>query len=174
MRASKSVSGKGLQLLAACGVNKKRTVGMTSGEVSSSTVAVSVVVPCYNEAGSVSRLAALLRPAMDILSEGSTTELVLVDDGSTDGTHAALRETFQGSERWEVKLVCHERNQGLGAALGTGFRAARGEIICCMDSDCTYHPSVLAQLVDQMAESGADIVSASPYHPDGHVEGVPR
>src|SRR5262249_2317252 len=90
-------------------------------------------------------------------------EFVFVDDGSRDATFATLLDAAR-SRPW-MRVVRHGTNLGLGAALRTGFDRARGPIVCTMDSDCTYLPERLPELVG-LIEQGADIATASPWHPD--------
>src|SRR5262249_58151279 len=90
-------------------------------------------------------------------------EIVFVDDGSRDATFATLLAAAR-SRPW-MRVVRHGTNLGLGAALRTGFARARGPIVCTMDSDCTYLPERLPELVG-LIEQGADIATASPWHPD--------
>lgn len=108
------------------------------------------------------------------LSASRVIDVVFVDDGSRDETPQLLAAL---AERWSQRgvvttVVTHPVNQGLGSALRSGFAAARGDIIVSTDSDATYPfaeiPSLLAVL-----ERGADVVTASPYHPDGGVANVP-
>lgn len=137
-------------------------------------MAVSILIPCFNEMDALPQLRQKIVPVLDVLGAryGGPTrcELILIDDGSTDGTHAALVQALGDDPR--VRVLLHERNQGLGAALRTGLAAARGELIVTTDADGTYDfaeiPGLLARLV-----AGVDVVTASPYHPEGGVEGVP-
>jgi dolichol-phosphate mannosyltransferase len=131
---------------------------------------LSLVIPCYNESEGIPSMRERLADVLPTLRQQGSVELVLVDDGSSDGTYKLLREAFDG---WrDVRIVQHERNQGLGAALRTGFANASGEIIVTCDSDGTYPfaeiPAMLALL-----RPGIDIVTASPYHPSGGIENVP-
>ncbi len=137
---------------------------------------LSVVVPCYNEVDNVPRLKSALLPVLSDLASSRSleTELVLVDDGSTDDTLEALRRALcvNRSPGVSVKLVEQKKNGGLGKALRAGFAAATGEILVTTDSDGTYDfshiPEMLTYLTDEI-----DIVTASPYHPLGRVAGVP-
>ena len=125
---------------------------------------LSVVIPCYNEIGCVARFAAELFPALDAL--GLPWEVVAVDDGSQDGTGAALRTL--AAERPGVKALAHEYNRGLGAALRTGFAGASGEWIATLDADLTFHPRQLGALWEAQRATGADLVSGSPFlRPEG-------
>lgn len=98
---------------------------------------------------------------------------MFVDDGSSDGTLPAVQKNFKLDHIPRASLVFrrHETNRGLGAALRTGFSAVTGELIVTTDSDGTYKFSTIPAMVKALDE--ADFVTASPYHPDGKVVGVP-
>ena len=70
------------------------------------------------------------------------------------------------------RIVRHAENLGIGAALRTGFAESRGAELVTLDSDCTYDPARIPELLAPL-RGGAEVVTASPYHPDGAVEGVP-
>ncbi|MBI4248578.1 MAG: glycosyltransferase family 2 protein [Elusimicrobia bacterium] len=127
----------------------------------------SVVVPYFNEEGNVPLIETELLPAARRLA--GPCEIVAVDDGSADATAARLEELAR--RRGDVRLLRHERNRGMGAALRTGFAAARGEWVITLDSDCTFHPRLIAALVERQAQTGADCVSGS--HIQGGMRGVP-
>jgi len=143
---------------------------------------ISIVVPCYNEVENIYKLETELIPVLrDMiglnLPDGAKIteiEVVFVDDGSGDGTLDAMKSTFHKSKIEPVSFIFkrHERNQGLGAALRTGFRAVTGEIVVTTDSDGTYHYSTIPSLLGYL-NSGVHVVTASPYHPRGEVVGVP-
>lgn len=131
---------------------------------------VSFVVPCYNEQEGIPKLLEALEDARRALGPGYAWELVFVDDGSTDDTATLLeRATPSGAE---THVIRHGRNQGLGAAVRTGFARATGDLVATADSDCTYDPRELLQMV-KLLTPGVDVVVASPYHPEGRVENVP-
>jgi dolichol-phosphate mannosyltransferase len=131
---------------------------------------LSLVIPCFNESESVAQMHAQLTEVRPELERRGPFELVLVDDGSTDDTSARLAEAFAG---WpNVRIVPHGRNRGLGAALRTGFAAARGEIIVVTDSDGTYPFTTIPAMLDKLTP-GIDVVTSSAYHPAGGVDGVP-
>lgn len=143
---------------------------------------ISIIVPCYNEADNIQKLERELFPVVEELLgarllEGLTIagiEVVFVDDGSRDPTFDILRTAFASRAREELvlKFERHEINRGLGAAIRTGFKASTGDIIVTTDSDGTYKFSTIPALIASMKD-GVDIVTASPYHPDGEVVGVP-
>jgi dolichol-phosphate mannosyltransferase len=135
---------------------------------------LSIVIPCYNEIDNVPKLRREFFPVAVELAKTRTVEVVLVDDGSTDGTWDALHEAFGGGKTAgiAVRLERHCANRGLGAALRTGFGVARGEVVVATDSDGTYKFSEIPALLERLTPE-VDIVTASPYHPQGGVAGVP-
>ena len=120
---------------------------------------LSVIIPCFNESGNLALFAQKLFPALDAL--GVSHEVVAVDDGSTDDTATALQA--MAHERTGFKVIAHERNQGLGAALRTGFSAASGEWIATLDADLTFAPSQIAALLEAQRATNADMVVGSPF-----------
>lgn len=131
---------------------------------------LSIVIPCFNEAESVAQMHTQLGAIRGELEQRGPFELIFIDDGSTDNTAALIESAFIG---WEhVTIARHQHNQGLGAALRTGFAHARGEVIVTTDSDGTYPLQTIPALLDRLTP-GVDIVTASPYHPEGGVDGVP-
>lgn len=121
--------------------------------------AVSVVVPMYNERAT---LAPLLRELVSALDDsGRAWELILVDDGSTDGSWGELLELKAGDPR--VALVRLRRNFGKAAALAAGFRRARGEVVVTMDSDLQDDPREIPRLLAKLDE-GYDVVSGWKEH----------
>lgn len=133
---------------------------------------LSLVVPCYNEEESIPILHERLMPLLDELKGERELELVFVDDGSVDGTYQCVQSLFGGLVGVKVIFPRHERNLGLGAAHRTGFQAASGAIISVLDCDCSYDPRELLAFVELIESSRADIVTASPYHPNGSCEGA--
>jgi len=143
---------------------------------------LSFVVPCYNEEDNIDKLKNEFFPVMEKLignhlSDGGqvqAVEIVFVDDGSKDDTFNELKNAF-GSYQFpgiSIAFERHEVNRGLGAALRTGFKAITGDIIVTTDSDGTYHFSTIPVMLEYMKGDIA-IVTASPYHPNGEVVGVP-
>jgi dolichol-phosphate mannosyltransferase len=132
---------------------------------------LSVVVPCFNEAESLDKLSAELVRLRGALADEYEMELLLIDDGSTDATWRLLQEHFGGEAA--IRLVRHDINHGIAAAIGTGIREASAEIVASLDADCTYDPLQLVRLLAELTDD-VDVVVASPYHPAGNVIGVPR
>ncbi|MCS6881903.1 MAG: glycosyltransferase family 2 protein [Oscillochloridaceae bacterium] len=133
-------------------------------------VDLSVVVPCYNEAEGIPTMRERIGQVLPELRQRGSVELILVDDGSSDNTGALLASAFRDVP--EARIVSHERNRGLGAALRTGFAHSRGAVIVTCDSDGTYPFAEIPALLDRLTPD-VDIVTASPYHPGGRVENVP-
>jgi dolichol-phosphate mannosyltransferase len=132
-----------------------------------------ILIPGYNEAANVGRLRTELWPVACAMAESSPVEVLLVDDGSTDDTAAAF-EAFRDELQHRGVTTCvvrHGVNRGLGAALHTGFIHASGQVVITTDCDATYAFDEIPMLIAHLAN--ADVVTASPYHPDGAVENVP-
>jgi dolichol-phosphate mannosyltransferase len=130
-------------------------------------VKTTIVVPCYDEAENVPRLVAELAPVAASLGDA---ELLIVDDGSRDGT----ADLIEARRDWPVpvRVVRHGRNRGLGAALRTGFAQARGERIVVTDADGTFEFATIPVLLDRLGD-GVAIVIGGQCHPLGRFEGVP-
>jgi len=114
---------------------------------------LSVVIPVYNEEKTLHRITGRVR------SLPLPIELVLVDDCSTDGTHALLREM----ESAGIKVVYHDVNQGKGAALRTGFQHTTGDVVVIQDADLEYDPRDIPQLLQPLVEDRADVVYGSRF-----------
>ncbi len=125
-------------------------------------VPVTVIVPCYNEEEGIPALVARLR-AMRRNPVMQHWTFLFIDDGSNDGTFAELLRAAR-DEPW-IEVVRHHENLGLGAALRTAFAHTSAWVVCTIDSDCTYPPERLPELT-ALIEQGADIVTASAWHPE--------
>src|SRR5215212_9044936 len=116
---------------------------------------LSVVIPVYNEVETIGQILAAVR-AVEIDSE-----IIVVDDFSTDGTRERLREIAQDHERLQV--LYHDRNLGKGAALRSGFPAAKGRFVIIQDADLEYDPSQYHKLLKPLLEGKADVVFGSRF-----------
>jgi dolichol-phosphate mannosyltransferase len=116
---------------------------------------LSVVIPAWNEAKNLSRYPKELLPVLETI--GMPFEVVIVDDGSRDDTS----RLGAGLGAW-ARVVRHERNQGLAAALRTGFAAAKGSLLVTLDADLTFAPALIPKLLERFQVGDADIVSGSP------------
>jgi len=127
----------------------------------------------YNEAEGLEQFIGQLPSAFAAIAAAGiprdVVEVIAVDDGSTDTTAERLAALAHDGR---VRVVTHERNRGLGAALWTGFEAARADVIVTVDADCTYHLSGIGELV-RLLDDDTSIVTGSPYHPLGRAIGVP-
>lgn len=135
---------------------------------------LSIIIPCYNEVENVPKIQREFFPVVVELAETNAVEVIFVDDGSIDNTWQILRDTFGDGRALPaiVRFERHQVNRGLGAALRTGFAAARGQVIVTTDSDGTYRFSEIPTLLSYLTPE-VDMVTASPYHPAGGVAGVP-
>jgi glycosyltransferase involved in cell wall biosynthesis len=120
---------------------------------------LSVVIPVYNERSwireLVRRVAAVPIPK----------EILIVDDASTDGTRAILHEL---ERQPDVRVLYQSCNQGKGAALRTGFRQARGDIVLVQDADLEYDPAEYPRLIQPILENRADVVFGSRFIGESH------
>jgi glycosyltransferase involved in cell wall biosynthesis len=121
---------------------------------------LSIVIPAYNERATVEDL--LRRVAAAALPAGIEREMIVVDDGSKDGTCELLREIAARGE-WPLRLVEHAVNQGKGAAIRTGFAAAAGDIVLIQDADLEYDPAEYPQLLAPILADQADVVFGSRF-----------
>ncbi len=118
---------------------------------------VTVVVPTYNEKQTIREI---LR---HVAATGVPDEIIVVDDGSTDGTREILATLETEGEIPNLKVFYHERNQGKGTALRTGFQHATGDVIIIQDADLEYDPRHYPQLLQPIEEGLADVVYGSRF-----------
>jgi len=115
---------------------------------------LSVVIPVYNEVRTIEEVVARVR-AIPL-----EKEILIVDDGSTDGTRRRLEDIVRHDD---VKVLYHERNKGKGAALRTGFAAATGDVVIIQDADLEYDPRDYRTLLEPILDGRADVVYGSRF-----------
>ncbi len=116
---------------------------------------LSVVIPCYNELGTISQVVREVKA-----SPVKNCEIIIVDDCSTDGTRNFLREKIEA----EVdQVIYHKKNLGKGAALRTGFARATGDIIIVQDADLEYDPQEYPIMIKPIVDDKADVVFGSRF-----------
>lgn len=131
----------------------KKTSLYSSGQEG---LTLSVIIPCYNELTTI-------EPVLDRVEEiGLASEILIVDDGSTDGTRDVLRK-IEAQQRPNVRIVYHDHNQGKGAALVTGFSHASGDIFLIQDADLEYDPREYPTLLKPLHEGIAQVVYGSRF-----------
>ena len=124
---------------------------------------LSVIIPAYNESQVIART---LAAACEALA-GLDFELVVVDDGSQDETHALVWRAAQIDPR--IVPIRYDLNRGKGHALQQGFARARGERVAFLDADLDLHPRLLCNLIEVMDQTQADVVIGSKLHPQSQV-----
>ncbi len=120
---------------------------------------LSVIIPVYNEVHNINTIVKRVRDTK------LATEIIIVDDGSKDGTRDIL-QTMNGKKK--IRVILHEKNQGKGAAVVTGMRAAKGEILLIQDADLEYDPRDYPLLLKPLEEGLADVVYGSRFLGGAH------
>ena len=116
---------------------------------------ISIVIPCYNEKNTIAKIVEAVRSAPI-----ENKEIIVVDDGSNDGTQTLLREKLSGAVD---QIIYHPVNRGKGAALRTGFEVASGDIILVQDADLEYSPEEYPLLLEPIISGKADAVFGSRF-----------
>lgn len=115
---------------------------------------ISVIIPVYNECNTIQEI------IRKVQATGIPNEIVIVDDGSSDGTRQVLEE-MKGKEK--VRVILHEKNIGKGSAVRTGFTHATGDVIIIQDADLEYDPREYPNLLKPIQEGLADVVYGSRF-----------
>jgi glycosyltransferase involved in cell wall biosynthesis len=134
-------------------------------------VKLSILIPVYNER----RLLPLLLTKLTSALPDVEKEVILVDDGSTDGTREWVSEMLDGANgpvepfnKLAVRVIFHERNQGKGAAIRTAIRSATGDAMAIQDADLEYDPADLLPMWRLIEDGHADVVYGSRFHGRPH------
>jgi len=118
---------------------------------------LSIVIPVYNEKDTI---LSIVQAVESVPLREIEKEIVIVDDHSTDGTRELMKRELDNGQR---RVIYHERNQGKGAALRTGFSAASGDIVLVQDADLEYNPAEYPKLLKPILEGKADVVYGSRF-----------
>ncbi len=129
---------------------------MTTKDFMGHDFTLSVIVPIYNEVNTLEEILCRIRD-VDIKKE-----IVMVDDGSNDGTRELLRDKIEGKYS-DVKVFYHERNSGKGAAVRTAIEQCTGDIVLIQDADLEYDPKEYFSLIAPIVEGKADVVFGSRF-----------
>jgi glycosyltransferase involved in cell wall biosynthesis len=119
---------------------------------------LSVVIPCFNEGPTIEAILARVFAANTL---GLKLEIVVVDDGSQDGSPDRVETIARSDSR--LRLVKHERNRGKGAAIRSGIEAATGDVVLIQDADLEYDPSEYPRLLQPIIDGRADVVYGSRF-----------
>ena len=118
------------------------------------TIRLSVIIPCYNEVNTVAEIIRRVRAVK------LAHEIIVVDDGSTDGTREVLAQIEPGDD---LKIIYHPHNMGKGAAVRTGFQNATGDVFLIQDADLEYDPREYPTLLRPIEEGIAKVVYGSRF-----------
>jgi glycosyltransferase involved in cell wall biosynthesis len=120
---------------------------------------LSIIIPCYNEKDLLPQLVSLVKAA-----PVSEKEIILVEDGSTDGTASLIKNSI---EKEVTQVIYHPRNMGKGAAIRSGLAAVTGDIVLIQDADLEYDPAEYPKLITPILEGKADVVFGSRFMGEG-------
>ena len=115
---------------------------------------ISVIIPTFNEAKTINEI------IRRVQAENVADEILVVDDGSTDGTRQELESL---NDKGNVRMILHERNLGKGAAIRTGIQKAKGDVIIIQDADLEYNPRDYRALLQPIEDGIADVVFGSRF-----------
>lgn len=128
-----------------------------------------IAIAGFNEEGNVRRFPEELFPSLDAMK--TPYEVLLIDDGSIDGTRAAMQAVADTSPK-TTRVIVHEKNKGLGASIKTAVREAHGTFLILLDADLTFHPKEIPKLAAAQTQTDADCVIGSHLMQGGAAAGV--
>jgi dolichol-phosphate mannosyltransferase len=134
-------------------------------------VELSLIIPAYNESAIILRNVEEVERWVNENQPDIDYEIVVIDDGSTDGMGKLVDERAKTDAR--LKSLHHNGNRGRGRAIRTGFENSSGRYVICLDADLSYAPDHIVSLLEPLRSGLADITLASAYHPGGSVTNVP-
>ena len=132
---------------------------------------LTIAVPLYNEEDGIKNLHKKLIPIFEKLTSERVTNIILVNDGSTDNTEKLLFDYF--SKIINLKIIKHDTNLNLGGFLNTIINNCETDLVVFIDSDCTFDPEYIFDMLE-LLDQETDIINGSPYHPDGKIDGVKK
>lgn len=118
-------------------------------------VTVSIIVPCYNEVGTIEKI---VRAVID--APPRDKEIIVVDDGSTDGTRDILKSCVESKVS---RVIYHDRNRGKGAAIRSGLTVASRDVVIIQDADLEYDPKDYLRLLEPIRQDKAEVVYGSRF-----------
>lgn len=119
---------------------------------------LSIVIPAYNEKNTIEEIIRRIKAIK--LPGGLEKEIIIVDDGSKDGTREILKQTP------DIKYIFHETNLGKGGAVKTGFKNATGDILIIQDADLEYDPNDYSAMIQPILEGEAEVVLGVRIQPE--------
>lgn len=118
---------------------------------------ISIVVPCFNEVKTIDTIVGKILS----VNVGTSKEIIIVDDGSTDGTKERLELIEKKNNN--IRIIYHNKNLGKGAALRSGFKIVTGDVIIIQDADLEYDPNEYSKLLAPIFEDKADVVYGTRF-----------
>lgn len=130
---------------------------------------LTLVIPCYNEQQTLSYLKNTLCRFSQLAKQTLNLHYIFIDDGSDDNTWQCLQSLF--GQQPQTRIIQHQDNQGIAAALISGFAKVNTELLAVLDADCTFSPDQLTNMLALMTDK-VDVVTASPMHSQGSMRNV--
>ncbi len=131
---------------------------------------LTISIPLFNEEEGIHNLYKELINEIENIQKYVDLKIILVNDGSTDSTQALLEKFFKDNI---FEIVAHKNNLNLDGFLKTSLTHCKTDYIAFLDSDCTYSPKLISEMLHYMTED-LDVISASPWHPQGSVVGLSK